>query len=86
MTTRRRLGLPTPTINPVQQTQVLRTLKESTEVAQRRRGNKMDSFVRLDELVALGLADQFGNLTPTTPIEATLELKRLRALLRFRGT
>lgn len=45
-------------------TYLLRAIKEAIEQAQRTRGDKMKSFVRLDELVTLGLADEQGNLIP----------------------
>lgn len=37
-------------------TDILRQLKESAEVSQRLRGDPLDSFVRVSEMVALGLA------------------------------
>lgn len=57
-------GIRTPTDDPKQHTQLLRTLKEATEIAQRRRGDPLKSFVRLEELIELGLADEYGNLFP----------------------
>lgn len=58
----RRLSLPTPTDDRSQQREFLRTTKEILEIAQRQRGDPMMSFVRLGELVTLGLADSKGLL------------------------
>lgn len=44
-----------PTDDPANHTLVLRQLKETTEIAQRLRGDPMDSFVRVSELLATGL-------------------------------
>ena len=66
-----RLGLPTPTTHKVQQKEILRTTKEILEIAQRQRGDHMKSFVRLEELTTLGLADPNGNLLPLSPAVIT---------------
>lgn len=42
-------------------TDVLRQLKESTEVAQRLRGDPGDSFVRVSELVSFGIVRLIGS-------------------------
>ena len=81
-----RLGLPTPTGHPKQQKELFRTTKETLEVAQRQRGDPKKSFVRLEELTALGLADPAGSLLPGSISDTALSLKRLRVLVRFRGT
>lgn len=65
MTALRRLGLPTPTVDKGQQREFLRTTKEILEVAQRQRGDPLKSFVRLEELVQLRLADPTGALLPS---------------------
>lgn len=78
-----RLGIPTPTSNLKQQKELLRTTKETLEIAQRQRGDPMKSFVRLEELRDLGLADQSGTLRASN---ATIATRRLRALIHFRGT
>lgn len=67
-TTIRPTGLPTPTLEPAQHKEMLRTVKEVLEVAQRQRGDPLKSFVRLEELVELGLADSNGNLMTSTSI------------------
>ena len=45
-------------------TELLRLVKEAVEIGQRQRGDKRKSFVRLEELIELGLADEYGNLFP----------------------
>lgn len=45
----------TPTDDPQNHTIILRQLKETTEVAQRLRGDPLQSFVRLGELVSAGV-------------------------------
>jgi hypothetical protein len=88
MTTRRTIGLPTPTSSPKQQTEFLRTTKEILEVAQRQRGDPMKSFVRLEELQQLGLVNQLGGLGPSvseTAAENETAHSRLRHLAYFRG-
>lgn len=50
------------TDDPKHHTGLLRALREAIEIAHRERGDKLKSFVRLEELVAVGLADEFGNL------------------------
>lgn len=57
-------GLPHPGTNTEQHAQLLRAVKEALEIAQRTRGDPLQSFVRLEELIDLGLADQNGNLFP----------------------
>jgi hypothetical protein len=84
-----RVGLPTPTLEPRVQREFSRTVKEALEISQRQRGKKGDSFVRLEELQTLGLADTEGNPTNTaTSIVATADraFRRLRALIHLRGT
>lgn len=58
----RPIGLPSPTVEPKQHAEMLRSVKEILEIAQRQRGDPLKSFVRLEELVSLGLADANGNL------------------------
>ena len=57
-------GIRGPVDDVKQHTSLLRTVKESLEIAQRQRGDPLKSFVRLEELIELGLADQYGNLFP----------------------
>jgi len=51
---------------------VLQQLKETTEIAQRLRGDPLDSFVRVSELVNAGIIRITGGVVqppnPTTPI------------------
>lgn len=51
---------------------ILQQLKETTEIAQRLRGDPLDSFVRLRELVDSGIIRVTGNVVqppnPNTPI------------------
>lgn len=51
----------TPTDDPQNHTTVLRQLKETTEVAQRLRGDPRDSFVRVGELVDAGVVRLAGD-------------------------
>ena len=51
----------TPTDDPQNHTIVLRQLKETTEVAQRLRGDPLQSFVRLGELVNAGIVRIAGD-------------------------
>ena len=57
-------SLPQPGVDLRQHTELLRAVKEALEVAQRLRGDPMKSFVRLEELADLGLADFAGNTRP----------------------
>lgn len=70
--------------DPKHHTELLRALREAVEMAQRERGDKLKSFVRLEELVALGLADQYGNLY-APPIQG-LGLPPTTAPAWYRGT
>ena len=56
--------------NPEQHTIVLRQLKEALELGQRLRGDPADSFVRVSELVHLGILRLVGatlQLSNSTP-------------------
>lgn len=79
--TQRPIGLPTPGKDLRQHTELLRSVKEALEIAQRQRGDSAKSFVRLEELTEVGLADEFGNLIPLT-IEQTAKRIRAQMLLR----
>lgn len=57
-------SLPQPGSDLKQHTELLRAIKEFIEIAQRQRGDPMKSFVRLEELSELGLADFAGNTRP----------------------
>lgn len=57
-----------PTADPENHKIVLRQLKETTEIAQRKRGDPNDSFVRVGELVDTGLVRLVnGQIQPPTP-------------------
>lgn len=56
--------------DPKHHSDILRALREAVEQAQRIRGDKRKSFVRVEELIALGLADEYGN--PLPPIVESL--------------
>lgn len=79
----RPVGLPTPVKDIEQHTEVLRSVKEALEIAQRQRGEPMKSFVRLEELRDLGLTDDDGTLLPINP--GTPD-RRLRAQLLLRSS
>jgi hypothetical protein len=53
-----------PGVDLKQHTELLKAIKEALEIAQRLRGDPGKSFVRLEELAALGLADAFLNPIP----------------------
>ena len=57
-------SLPQPGQDLRQHTELLKAIKEALEIAQRLRGDPMKSFVRLEELTDLGLADFAGNTRP----------------------
>lgn len=57
-------SLPHPGQDLRQHTELLRAVKEALEIAQRVRGDPMKSFVRLEELSEMGLADFAGNTRP----------------------
>jgi hypothetical protein len=57
-------GLAAAGIDLRQHTEILRAVREAIEIGQRRRGDAKKSFVRLEELIQLGLADEYGNLFP----------------------
>lgn len=62
-------GIPSPSTDENTIVAVLRALKEGAEIGQRVRGDPLDSFVRLRELVALGLtsaASAGAGLPPDT--------------------
>ena len=66
-------GIPNPSDDPKQHTQVLRVLKEGLEIGQRLRGDPLDSFVRLRELVDLGIVRDVGG-DPSPPSGGTVAL------------
>lgn len=53
-----------PGVDLKQHTELLKAVKEALEIAQRLRGDPGKSFVRLEELSALGLTDAFLNPIP----------------------
>lgn len=55
MAPRKYPGIPNPSDDLKQHTLTLRVLKEGMEIGQRLRGDPLDSFVRLRELVDIGL-------------------------------
>ncbi len=80
--TQRYPGFPTPTGDPKQHKEMLRALREAAEIAMRVRGDPMKSFVRLEELVTLGLADANGNLITSTSSGATSDEDQLFAFFQ----
>lgn len=59
-------AIQTPTDDLAAHTNILKQLKEGVEIAQRSRGNIGDSYVRVSELVALGLAQIVGGAVVLT--------------------
>jgi hypothetical protein len=57
-------SLAQPGVDLKQHTELLKAIKEALEIAQRLRGDPGKSFVRLEELSALGLTDAFLNPIP----------------------
>lgn len=79
--TTRPIGFPSPTADPGQQRGVLRALREAVEGASRQRGDPRRSFVRQDEIISAGLADQTGTILPVSTA-----LRHVRRFAMFRGT
>lgn len=57
-------SLAQPGVDLKQHTELLKAIKEALEIAQRLRGDPGKSFVRLEELSALGLTDVYYNPIP----------------------
>ncbi len=67
-------GLGSPQDDLKNHTRILRQLKETTEVAQRQRGNSNNSFINLGELLATGVFRYVSNQLSYVPQRTAVPL------------